>query len=132
MAASQPAAHLGLEVVEFSSYDHAYKDLCTPQVGEMLLLQQEPTNPKDLSAVAVMKEDEIVEHVPYNITSLLSTFLKRDCNKGFAKVTGNAPNRGAGYGMEVPCKYRLYGPREYIAKLREYIQSLVDRELIWL
>ena len=37
---------------------------------------------------------------------------------------------GAGYGMEVPCQYRLYGPREYIARLREYIQSLVDRELI--
>ena len=132
MAASQPAAPLGLEVVEFCSYDHAYKDLWTPQVGEMLLLQQEPTNPKDLSAVAVMKEDEIVGHVPYNITSLLSTFLKRDCSKGFAEVTGNALNRGAGYGMEVPCKYRLYGPCEYIAKLREYIQSLVDRELIWL
>ena len=37
---------------------------------------------------------------------------------------------GAGYGMEVPCQYRLYGPREYISRLREYIQSLVDRELI--
>ena len=69
-------------------------------------------------------------HFPYNITSLLSSFLRRDCNKGFGEVTGNALNRGAGYGMEVPCKYRLYGPREYIARLREYIQSLVDRELI--
>ena len=32
--------------------------------------------------------------------------------------------------MEVPCQYNLYGPREYIARLREYIQSLVDRKLI--
>jgi len=102
MAASQPAASLGLEVVEFCSYVrgyHVYKDLWTPHVGEMLLLKREPTNPKDSSAVAVMKEDEIVGHVPYNITSLLSTFLKRDCNKGYAR-------------------------------LREYIQSLVERELI--
>ena len=133
MAASQPADSLGLEVVEFCSYIrgyHAYKDLWTPRVGEMLLIKREPTNPKDSSAVAVMKEDEIVGHVHYNITSLLSSFLKRDCNKGFAEVTGNALNRGAGYGLEVPCKYRLYGPREYISRLQEYIQSLVDRELI--
>ena len=67
-----------------------YKDLWTPQVGEMLLFKREPTNPKDSLAVAVMKEAEIVGHVPYNITSLLSNFLRRDCNKRFAEVTGNA------------------------------------------
>ena len=26
---------------------------------------------------------------------------------GFAEVTGNALNHGAGYGMEVPCKYTI-------------------------
>ena len=133
MDASQPAASSGLEVVEFCTYVrgyHAYKILWTNQVVEILLLKRESTNPKDSLAVAVMKEDEIVGHVPYNITSMLSSFLRRDCNKGFAEVTGNALNRGARYGMEVPCKYRLCGPREYIARLREYIQSLVDRELI--
>ena len=96
----------------------------------MLLFKREPTNPKDSLAVAVMKEAEIVGHVPYNITSLLSNFLRSDRNKRFVEVTGNALNGGAGYGMEVPCKYRLYGQREYIARQREYIQSLVDRELI--
>ena len=55
----------------------------------------------------------MVGHVPYNISSLLSNFLKRDSNKGFAKVIGNCINHGAGYGMDVPCTYKLYGPWEY-------------------
>ena len=50
-------------------------------------------------------------HVPYSISSLLSYFLQRDCNKGFSEVTGPAINREAGYEMEVPYKYRLYGQR---------------------
>ena len=44
------------------------------KVGEIFFLQQEP---KDSSAVAVKKEDEDVGYVPYNITSLLSTFFRR-------------------------------------------------------
>ena len=56
-----------------------------------------------------MKETEVVGHVPFNISSALSMFLRRECNKGFAEVTGNCVNRGAGYGVEVSCIYRLYG-----------------------
>ena len=55
---------------------------------------------KDKSAVAVHKEGDVVGHVPYyrehairqkedsfvTISSLLSNFLKRDCNKGFVEV----------------------------------------------
>jgi hypothetical protein len=48
--------------------------------------------------VAVCKENEIVGHVPFNISSVISQFLGRDCNKGFAEVTGPRVNRGAGYG----------------------------------
>ena len=34
-------------------------------------------------------------------------------NKAFAEVAGAKFNRGAGYGLEVPCTYRLYGPMVY-------------------
>ncbi len=71
-----------------------------------MLLRREPNN-EDRSAMAVMKETDIVGHVPYNISSILSHFLRRECNEGFVQVTGNCINRGAGYGMEVPCTYRL-------------------------
>lgn len=30
--------------------------------------------------------------------------------QGFAEVSGGKVNREAGYGLEVPCTYRLYGP----------------------
>ena len=90
------------------------KKLGAAEIGEMLLLRHEPDNIKDKSAVAVMKETDIVGHVPYNISSMLSHFLRRECNKSFVQVTGNCVNRGAGYGMEVPCTpctYILYGPQ---------------------
>ena len=36
---------------------------------------------------------------------------------------GERVNRGAGYGLEVPCVYRLYGPRVYI-DMKELVESL--------
>ena len=54
----------------------------------------------------------------------MSRFLKRDVNIAYAKVTGGKINRGASYGLEIPCIYRLYGPREYIDKMKEIIDSL--------
>ena len=104
-------------VAEFDSYIreyHAYRDIWSPVVGEIMLLKREPDNLVDAAAVAVWKEDKIVGHVPYNIASVISQFLRRDCNKGFVQVTGNKVNRGAGYGLEVPCTYRLFGPRPFI------------------
>ena len=73
---SQPAA--SFDSVEFNSFIrgyHAYKHIWEPYVGETLLLKREPTNVKDCSAVAVMKETEVVGHIPYNISSTSSIFL---------------------------------------------------------
>ena len=123
--ASEPLPSPSLTCAEFNSYVrgyHAYRDIWTPDSGEVLLLRREPDNIRDKSAVAIMKEGQVVGHVPYNICSLLSNFLRRDCNKGLVDVTGSCVNRGAGYGMEVPCIYRLYGPEEYIKKLQELVQ----------
>ena len=78
----------------------------------------------------VWREDEIVGHVPFNIASVLSQFLRRDCNQGFVEVTGEKINRGAGYGLEIPCTYKLYGPRPYIERLAEIVQSLQERGLL--
>ena len=69
---------------------------------------------------AVYYDDDVVGHIfPYNLAPKVSAFLKRDVNKGFAEITGM--NRGAGYGLEVPCVYRLYGPKVYVNKLKEFI-----------
>ena len=57
----------------------------------------------------IKRSGETVGHVPFNLAPIISAFLKRSCNKGLVEVTGNRVNRGAGYGLEIPCKYNFYG-----------------------
>ena len=116
-----------LQVFEIDSYVrgyHAYMDVWSPVIGETLLVKREPSNVKDRHAVASFKEDAVVGHVPYNIAPRFSQFLRRDVNKAFAEVTGEKVNREAGYGLEIPCVYRLYGPKVYIDRMKELIDSL--------
>ena len=63
-------------------------------------------------------------YIPYNVAPKVSAFLRRDVNKGFAEVTGDKVNRGAGYGQEVPCTYRLYGPRAHIDKMKKFVDPV--------
>ena len=112
--ASQIAVTGKLDVLEFQSYVrgyHAYMENWTPIIGQALQLKREPTNGHDVHAVAVYFEDQIVGHIPYNLAPKVSALLRRDVNKGFVEVTGDRVNRGAGYGLEIPCSYRLYGPK---------------------
>ena len=123
--ASQIAVTGELHVMEFQSYVrgyHAYIDSWTPVNGQALLLKREPTN------------SHCVHELPYILkTRSLATsrttapkmtaFLRRDVNKGFAEVAGDQVNRGAGYGLEVPCTYRLYGPKAYVDKMK-FVDSL--------
>ena len=51
---------------------------------------------------------EIVDHVPYNLAPRMLAF--------FAVITGAKVNREAGYGLEVPCVYHLYGPTSILTK----------------
>ena len=114
-----------LQVLQFNSYIrgyHAYMDSWTPVLNEELILKREPNNDKDRDAVAVMKEEAMVGYVPFNLSHLISAFLRRNTNIGFAKVVGGKVNRGAGYGLEIPCVYSLYGPQPYIEKLKELVQ----------
>ena len=92
-----------LEVLHISSYIrgyHAYMDMWRSVQDEMLILKREPTNVADKNAVAVLKEDQVVGHVPFNLAPSISLFLKRDINKAFTKVVGERVNRGAGYGLD--------------------------------
>lgn len=113
-----------LTIESFIRGYHAYMDVWTPVEDEMLRLIPEPSNSVDRNAVAVMKEDQVVGHIPYNLAPIVSLFLKRDVNKAFARVTGEKINRGAGYGLEIPCVYQFNRPKAYIDKLREVSDAL--------
>ena len=86
-------------------------------VGQALTLKREPAN---AHAVAVYYENQVVGHVPYNLAPTVSAFLRRD---GFAEVTGDKVNRGAGYGLEIPCTYRLYGPKPYVDRMKDIVEN---------
>ena len=80
----------------------------TTVVGEMLLLKRKPTNSMDLFTV-----NETVGHVPFQY--FLFVFCKEIV--GFAEVIRPRVNRGAGGGLEIPCVYKLYGPKPYTDSL---------------
>ena len=67
---------------------------------------------------------QLVGHVPYNLALSISLFLKRDHGyKALAKVISEKDNRGARYGLEIPCEYHLYGPKPYIDKMKKLVDS---------
>ena len=45
--------------------------------------------------------------------------------KAVAEIAGAKVNRGAGYGLEVPCVYRLYEPNIYVDKMKELVECLL-------
>lgn len=114
-----------LSSIEIPSYVrgyHIYKDVWEPSQGEALTLRRESSNPKDPFAVAVCIEDEaVVGHVPFSLAPTVSRFLQRECNSASARVEGPPVNRGGGFGMEVPCVYRLCGPKPYIDRVKELL-----------
>ena len=124
--ASQPAAGaLGIKCLEVPSFVrgyHAYKDIWEPENGEMLELKRERENCKDINAVAVVKDNRTVGHVPKNLAPHFSFFLARDFNKGLCEVAGIRVNRGGGYGLEILCVFRLYGPKWFV----ECLERLID------
>ena len=70
-----------------------------------------------------MKEDQVVGHIPYNgiVVPIVSLFLKKLL---LESRTREKINRGAGYGLEIPCVYQFYRPMAYIDKLREVSDAL--------
>ena len=61
---------------------HVYKTLWIPVIGECLLSEREPDNPKDKYAVYVQKENRIVRHLPLEksgkFAKTIFYFLKTD------------------------------------------------------
>ena len=113
-----------LEVQSYVRGYHVYKDIWNPRIGEVLPLEREPNNSEDRFAVALKRTGSVVGHVPFNLAPLASAFLRRDVNKGLVEVTGPKINRGAGYGLEVPCLYNFYGAKSFIDKLKELVEAL--------
>jgi len=72
--------------------------------GEELLCEREPTNRRDRYAVAVIKHDVVIGHLPRRISRVCSLFFRRGGNIVF-RIT--RPRRYsadlAQGGLEIPC-----------------------------
>ncbi len=128
--ASEIVSNVRIAEVQLNSFIrgyHAYTDVWTPFIGEELLLRREPDNVKDSSAVSVVKEGEIVGHIPFNISNVVSHFLRRDINKGFAIVTGDKVNRGAGYGLKYDVYTGFMGQNLSLRSWSSFLFHIVDK-----
>ena len=67
-----------LYVFEFQSYvtgHHVYKDIWAPTLDEKLTTAMEPENHHDKYVVKVLKENEVVGHVPRDISKYCTSAL---------------------------------------------------------
>ena len=54
---------------------HIYKEIWTPMINEILVCSQEHKNSEDPLAVSVMKGDDIVGHVPREVSRIIWYFI---------------------------------------------------------
>ena len=78
----------------------------TPIIGEVLPVKRELTNDYDHFAVAVLKDGEVMRHVPTTL-SKTTLFLRHDGNVVFCKVTGERMNCGVQLGVKVSFVYKF-------------------------
>ena len=105
------------QLVKFDSFIrgyHVYQHIWTPVEGETYSCTREPGNEQDCNAVAVMYGDRVVGHIPLGISKCISLFLTLLGPLLGTKVTEKRINRGGGYRLEVPCKYRISGQEEAV------------------
>lgn len=97
---------------------HIYKDRWTA-VGEQLVCKRELGNSKDRYAVAVLKNDDIVGHLPVKISKICSIFLAR---RGSIVCVVSQPRRYSSDipqgGLEIPCTIRFSGTKKEVKKLK--------------
>ena len=101
---------------------HVYQSIWMPSTGEILDCQREVGNAVDRYAIKVLKNDEIVGHLPKKISMLCSLFIRRG---GLIKceVTGSrrySQDLVQG-GLEIPCDLIFEGNEKDINKLRSLI-----------
>ena len=54
-----------------------YKDIWATAIGEELVCGREPTNMADRYAVAILKQESVIGHLPRKISKVCSLFLPR-------------------------------------------------------
>ena len=67
--------------------------------------------------------ETVLGHVPKLMALWLTKILKRPTKKGRAVVKGKRVNRGASYGLEIPCEYCFTGDEFSIQWLKSKLEE---------
>ena len=70
MAANDLATTVAVSHFSYSSFIcgfHDYRDILTPETGEVLEVEAEPSNPHDPMTTVVKKNGQVVGHVPRSL-----------------------------------------------------------------
>ena len=128
-----------IPVTSFVRGHHVNLDIWEPKIGDEHCLMREPNNKEDSNAIAVVREKqsssvserstrlqtetmrsfvhpnemtddmEIIGHVPKLMAQWVKKFLKRATNSATVIIKGKRVNRGAAYGVELPCEFKFQG-----------------------
>ena len=102
---------------EFDSFIrayHVYQHIWTLVEGETYNCTREPGNELDCNAVEVMCEDRVLGHISLVISQYISLFFTLPGSFLETEVPGKKINRGRGYGLEAPYKYRISGQKKAV------------------
>ena len=103
---------------------HEYEKIWKAAKGEKLECIRELGNRVDVFAVAVIKSEKTVGHLPRKISSICSIFLRHG-GKITCEVSGSRRHSKdlTQGGMEVPCKLVFVGSSKDVAKAKKLIES---------
>ena len=96
-------------------------DMWTPLIDEILFCDREEDNSEDSFAISVIKDGNIVGHVPREASRIVWYFIEHggsiDC-----RITGR---RKHGKGLVVPCAYCFHARKScMIRKLRKMLNQV--------
>ena len=64
----------------------------------------------------------MIGHVPKLMALWLTKFLKCPTNIGTVVIKSKRINRGAGYGVELPCEFKFKGDKKRVPLLRTEVK----------
>ena len=113
---------------------HAYADVWTPSVGEILICERESGNPSDLYAVAIKKVSKVVGHVPRKMSAACSLFLRLggalhcEIIDSHRRYSSDLPQGG----LEIPSNFvfQCEANKNLIPKIQKLVQSFPPIDLI--
>ena len=107
---------------------HVYQDIWSSHINESLPCKRERHNLHDPFAVSVLKDADVVGHIPRKISTICYVFLGRPGSTITCKVTGTrrySSDLPQG-GMEIPCLLEFKGEQSVVEKARKLLNEKLN------